>query len=153
MKSISHQPINYPEKIIALWTVFLFGMLFHTQLALMPLFHGMDVAESHTHEFMELSSILWLMLGFFMIPLVAIVITAFNQSKGYRIFHWGLSLFYTVNNILHFVLDWFVKVPSYQLFLMAFLVGIGLLLNLVSYQWMRNYKTTAPSDYFPANKY
>ena len=37
-------PINYREKIIALWTVFLLGTLFHTQLALIPLFHGIDVA-------------------------------------------------------------------------------------------------------------
>ncbi len=128
-------------------------MLFHTQLALMPLFQGLDVAESHTHEFMKLSSILWLMLGFFIIPLVAIAITIFNQSKAYRVFHWWLTLFYTVNNILHFVLDWFVKVPGYQLFLMAFLLGIGLLLNLVSDQWMGNAKIAVPRDYFPENEY
>jgi hypothetical protein len=30
---------KYPEKIAALWTTFLLGTLFHTQLGLMPLFH------------------------------------------------------------------------------------------------------------------
>jgi hypothetical protein len=38
--------INYRGKIIALWTVFLLGKLFHTQLGLMPLFHGLNVVES-----------------------------------------------------------------------------------------------------------
>ncbi len=43
--------ITLQEKIIALWIVFLLGMLFHTQLALMPLFHGLKVAESQlTHS-------------------------------------------------------------------------------------------------------
>jgi hypothetical protein len=31
--------MNYPSKIITLWAVFLLGMLFHSQLGLMPLFH------------------------------------------------------------------------------------------------------------------
>ena len=56
--------INYREKIIALWTVFLLGTLFHTQLALMPLFHGIDVAiMGHHHQetatIAEIQPILW----------------------------------------------------------------------------------------------
>ena len=42
--------LDYQVKIIALWTVFLLGTVFHTQLALMPLFHGLDVAiVGHQH--------------------------------------------------------------------------------------------------------
>ena len=33
-------------KIITLWGVFLLGLLFHTQLALMPLFHGLPVNDA-----------------------------------------------------------------------------------------------------------
>ena len=137
MKAKDHTTINSQGKIIALWIVFLLGMLFHTQLALMPLFHGLSVIESHTHEYLELHKIMWLMLAIFTLPMLAIIATAFNDSRLYRILHFGLTILYTVNNFLHFVLDVLVKVPDYQLFLMAFLFVIGLLLNLVSYQWLQ----------------
>ncbi len=129
--------INSQEKIIALWTVFLLGTLFHTQLALMPLFHGLSVAESHTHEFLDLSYILWFMLGFFMVSMIAIVATAFNDSKRYRVIHFCLSIFYSVMNLLHLVADILVKVAGYQIVLMVFLLIVGILLNIVSFQWMQ----------------
>lgn len=44
-------------KVIALWTTFLLAMLFHIQLALMPLFHAMSVAESHTHPYASVDAI------------------------------------------------------------------------------------------------
>ncbi|MDJ0707540.1 MAG: hypothetical protein QNJ46_30055 [Leptolyngbyaceae cyanobacterium MO_188.B28] len=137
MKTKEQTGLNSQGKIIALWTAFLLGMLFHTQLALMPLFHGLNVMESHTHEYLELHNIMWLMLGVFALPMLAMIVTAFTSSRPYRIIHLGLTLVYTVNNALHFILDVMVKVPDYQLFLMAFLFVIGLLLNLVSYQWMK----------------
>ncbi len=137
MKIRSNSSLNFPGKIIALWITFLLGMLFHTQLALMPLFHGLDVAQSHTHEYLDLSHIFWLMLGIFILPMLAIIATAFTESRGYRKLHFGLTLVFTVNNLMHFVMDIFVSVPGYQLFLMAFLFFIGLLLNFVAYQWIR----------------
>ena len=79
--------VNSQQKIIALWTVFLLGTLFHTQLALMPLFHDVSVAHTHAHGTAELAPILWGMLVFFMVPMVLIVATAFNHSKRYRAFH------------------------------------------------------------------
>jgi hypothetical protein len=137
MRSHPHSGLNFQSKIIALWSAFLLGMLFHTQLALIPLFHGIDVAQSHTHEYLNLSTILWLMLGVFVLPMFAMVLTAFTEAKSYRKLHFGLTIFFTVSNLLHFVMDIFVHVPSYQLFLMAVLLVIGLLLNLVSFQWIR----------------
>jgi hypothetical protein len=79
-------PINYREKIIALWTVFLLGTLFHTQLALIPLFHGIDVAntghiQQQTATLAEITLILWGMLFFFMLPMLAISATAFYEFK------------------------------------------------------------------------
>ncbi|MGF1601459.1 MAG: hypothetical protein ACFCU8_05455 [Thermosynechococcaceae cyanobacterium] len=133
----TYSGLNFQGKIIALWTSFLLGMLFHTQLALMPLFHGIDVTQSHTHEYLALSTILWLMLGIFILPMLAIVATAFTALRRFRQLHFGLTLLFTVSNLLHFVSDVIVSVPSYQLFLMALLFTIGLLLNLVSYQWVR----------------
>ena len=135
--------INYQEKITALWTVFLLGTVFHTQLALMPLFHGLNVAIGghHTQETTSLaaiSPILWGMLCFFVLPMLAIVATNFYDSQRYRAFHFGLTLFYTVLNFLHVILDLFVDpIAWYQITLMVLLFGFGILLNIVSYQWMR----------------
>ena len=136
--------INYREKIIALWTVFLLGILFHTQLALMPIFHGIDVAiMGHHHEqsatMTEIAPILWGMLVFFVLPILAIVATAFFDFKRYRVFHFALTLIYTVLNFLHVVMDLLVDpIAWYQITLMVLLFFIGILLNIVSYQWMQS---------------
>ena len=135
--------INYREKIIALWMVFLLGTLFHTQLALMPIFHGIDVAiMSHHHQetatIAEIEPILWGMLLFFTLPMLAIVGTAFYQFKRWRTLHFGLSLVYTVLNLAHLVADLLVDpIAWYQIALMFLLLAIGILLNIVSYQWLK----------------
>lgn len=129
---------RYREKIIALWSVFLLGLLFHTQLGLMPLFHSLDVAESHAQNLASIAPIMWLMLAFFVIPMGAIVGTVFTDTKRYRKFHFGLTVVYTFLNVSHFLAD--LLVPPrlwYQVTLMVILFAIGLLLNLVSFQWFR----------------
>lgn len=136
-------PINYREKIIALWTVFLLGTLFHTQLALMPLFHGIDIAiMGHHHQetatISEIAPILWGMLLFFSLPMLAIVGTAFYEFQRYRVLHFGLTVVYTVLNLLHAIADLLVQpIIWYQIVLMILLLLIGILLNIVSYHWMR----------------
>ncbi|WP_322742252.1 hypothetical protein [Gloeocapsopsis crepidinum] len=132
--------ISYQEKIIALWTVFLLGTLFHTQLGLMPLFHGQDIAIADIHNNLNIAYILWGMLGFFVLPMFAIIVMAFNDSKRYRVIHLSLTIFYTVLNFLHVVLDLEVTpIAWYQIALMIVLFFIGLLLNIVSLQWLRAY--------------
>ncbi|PPS42275.1 hypothetical protein [Chroococcidiopsis sp. TS-821] len=132
--------VSYQEKIIALWTVFLLGTLFHTQLGLMPLFHGQDIAIADAHNNTNIAYILWGMLGFFLLPMLAIVVLAFNDSKRYRVIHFGLTIFYTVLNFLHVVLDLTVTpIAWYQIALMIVLFFIGLLLNIVSWRWLRAY--------------
>ena len=140
--------INYRAKIMALWTVFLLGTLFHTQLALMPIFHGIDPAiMAHHHQepatMAEITPILWGMLLFFMLPMVVIVATAFYEFKSYRVFHVGLTLFYTILNLLHVIADLLVTpIAWYQIALMVLLFAIGILLNIVSYQWVINKKVS-----------
>ncbi|MCF2150921.1 hypothetical protein IQ276_031760 [Desmonostoc muscorum LEGE 12446] len=131
--------INYRERIIALWTVFLLGTLFHTQLGLMPLFHSLPVVESQkAANINDISGIMWLMLGFFVLPMLAIIGTAFTDSKRYRMIHFGLTIFYSIMNLLHVILDLFVQpVLWYQIALMVFLVIVGLLLNITAFKWMR----------------
>jgi hypothetical protein len=131
---------NYQQKITSLWNVFLLGTLFHTQLGLMPLFHGLNIAYAnlHAHELKDISSILWLMLLFFTLPMFAIIGANFTNSRGYKIAHFCLTILYSVLNFIHLTLDLGVKPIIWsQITLMLILFLVGLLLNLVSYQWMR----------------
>ncbi len=130
---------NHRQQIIVLWLVFLLGTLFHTQLGLMPLFHGLSVAESQPAQAIaEISGILWLMLGFFTLPLLAIITTAFTNAYRFRVLHFGLTVIYTVLNFLHVLLDLQIQpILWYQIALMVLLFLIGLLLNRVAWRWMR----------------
>jgi hypothetical protein len=129
---------NYPNQIIALWTAFLLALLFHTELGLMPLFHGQSIA--YTHDTQNISWILWLMLAFFVPPLLAIILPTFTDSKRYRIGHFWLTVLYSVLNLAHLIADLSVTpIEWYQIALMAILMLIGILLNLVSYRWMIHY--------------
>ncbi|MGJ5634778.1 hypothetical protein ABF638_37040, partial (plasmid) [Nostoc sp. CALU 1950] len=65
--------IKHQGKIITLWIVFLLGLLFHSQLGLMPIFYGLSVADSQAQSIAEVAPIMWLMLGFFVFPMAAIV--------------------------------------------------------------------------------
>jgi hypothetical protein len=133
------------EKIILLWAVFLLGTLFHTQLGLMPLFHGINIATNTpvAKNIAEIAGILWGMLAFFAIPMLAIVATAFITSKRYKIFHFGLTIVYSVLNFLHVIFDLMVKpIVWSQVTLMVILFFIGLLLNFVAWQWMKESSRT-----------
>jgi hypothetical protein len=132
---------RYEPKIITLWSTFLLGTLFHTQLGLMPLFHGQDIAiEASGNK--HLALIFWSMLIFFMFPMVAMIATSFYQSRGYRRVHFYLTLLYTALNFLHVIFDLMITpVIGYQIALMVILLFIGLLLNLVSYQWLKSYRS------------
>lgn len=123
-------------KIISLWVVFLFGTVFHTQLAVIPILYGQDVAMPNYHAAPLMD--LWLMLGFFTLPMMAIITTVLTESNRYRKAHFYLTVFYTVMNFLHVVLDLFVTPIVWpQIALMAILLANGILLNIVSYQWMQ----------------
>jgi hypothetical protein len=128
--------LSLQAQIIVIWIVFLFGTVFHTQLALMPLLYGADVAIPHYHGKTPISH-LWGMLGFFILPMVMILLTALNVSPLYRTIHFGITLFYTVMNFLHVALDLRVKpIEWYQIALVSVLFVVGLVLNLLAYQWM-----------------
>jgi hypothetical protein len=127
---------KYPEKITALWTAFLLGTLFHTQLGLMPLFHGQSIVESQ--QTTNLDGIFWGMLLFFFLPMLAIIAVNFTESRFWRKTHFWLTILYSVLNFAHLVADLLVQpIAWYQIALMAILLIIGLILNVVSYQWMQ----------------
>jgi hypothetical protein len=126
-------------KIVALWGVFLLGLLFHTEVALMPLFHGLSVNDSSVAQSIEsISWILWLMLVFFVIPMFMMVGTVFTESYPFKKLHYGTTLIYSVLNFIHLLADLQVQpIYWYQVVLMVILWLIGLLLNLVSWQWLK----------------
>ena len=133
---------KYQEKIITLWIVFLLGLLFHTQLGLIPLFHGLDVVASHSQNMAEIAPIMWLMLGFFALPMAAIVATVMTNTRRYRSIHFGFTVVYTILNLSHLIADLVVQpIAWYQIALMVMLLAIGLLINMVSLQWMRDRPT------------
>jgi hypothetical protein len=131
--------LQYQLRIIALWTAFLLGLIFHTDLGLMPLFHGVDVASSHGHDTFPLSIIFWLMLLFFAIPMMAIALTPFLHHHRGNQLNFGLTVIYSILNLIHFGMDVLVKAPSYQLALMGMLVLIGFALNRVTFQWLKHH--------------
>jgi uncharacterized membrane protein YqjE len=104
----------------------------------MPLFHNQSVAISDAHGIENIAWIFWLMLGFFLVPMMAMVATVFNDSNRYRQLHFGITIFYSVMNLCHLIADLLVKpIAWYQIALMLVLLIIGLLLNLVAWQWMQ----------------
>lgn len=139
-------------EIVVLWGVFLLGLLFHTQLALMPLFHGLPVNDAPIAKSIEsISWILWLMLAFFVVPMLAMVGTIFVDNARFRKLHYGITLIYSGLNLAHLIADLKVQpVYWYQIVLMTILLLIGLLLNLVSWQWLKigkNYKLNHHSSH------
>jgi hypothetical protein len=129
---------NYPNQIITLWIAFLLALLFHTELGLMPLFHGQNIAYSHDTQ--NITWILWLMLAFFVPPLFAIVLPTFTDSKSYRIGHFWLTILYSMLNFAHLIADLSVTpIEWYQIALMTILLLVGIMLNLISYRWMMHY--------------
>jgi putative effector of murein hydrolase LrgA (UPF0299 family) len=126
---------NYPNQIITLWVAFLLTLLFHTDLGLMPLFHGQSVA--HSQDTTDISWLLWLMLLFFLPPLLGIMLPSFTNSRKYRIAHFWLTVLYSFLNLSHLIADLLVTpIAWYQIALMAILCLIGFVLNIVSYRWM-----------------
>ncbi|MGA7936895.1 MAG: hypothetical protein WCA35_25285 [Kovacikia sp.] len=140
---------SHREKIITLWAVFLLGILFHTQLGLMPLFHNLSVGAADSHGTENITWILWLMLGFFVVPMLAMITTLFNSSRWYRRVHFGITVFYSVMNFFHIVADLMVKpIAWYQIALMVLLFLVGLLLNLISFQWIKREANRKSSNVF-----
>jgi hypothetical protein len=141
MSSRANLKRSRPNQIIVLWVVFQLGMIFHTQLGLMPLFHGVDVLAAHGHvanDIREIASVLWLMLAFFLMPLVAMLSLCFSDAHPVRVGHFWLTVLYSVLNMAHLGVDLAIHpIAWYQITLMAFLLVVGLLLNGVAYQWMR----------------
>jgi hypothetical protein len=137
MKLDQFSSLSSQQKIIILWALFLFGMIFHVQLGLMPTFYGQNVTIPSAHGVVPQQD-LWLMLGFYLLPMLAVVGTLMTQSRSFRIMHFGLTIFYSVLNFLHIAFDLSVSpVQWYQILLVLVVFLDGILLNFVALQWFQ----------------
>lgn len=139
---------RYALRLRHLWTAYLLAMLFHVELGLMPLFHGLSPAIESQVPKQNLPGLFWAMLVYFLVPLVCLVLIAYADGAGrggphrvwqpWRGIHFGLSVIYSITNITHLIAD--IVVPDSrgdQVFLMVVLLGLGLLINWEGWLWWR----------------
>jgi len=127
------------NKIILLWTVFLLGMIFHSLLAIMPVFWGQNIAMSEEMIAKNpIDSSMRMMLCFFLLPMVIIVQTLFFENKWYKITNFIFTLLFTLMNVWHLI-GHFTESPidPYQIALLTFVLTSGIILNIVSYKWIK----------------
>lgn len=132
-----------------LWLAYLLAMLFHVELGLMPLFHGVSPEIESAIPTQRLPLLFWGMLLYFLIPLVSLVLIAYapqaaeaQTSDGlwrrWRGMHLWISIGYTLTNGPHLIAD--IVIPDArgdQVFLMLVLLLIGLLINREAWLWWR----------------
>lgn len=130
-----------------LWTAYLLAMLFHVDLGLMPLFHGLSPEIESQVPKQSLAGLFWAMLIYFLIPLFSLLIIAYSDSSSrqkregwnrWRAIHFWIGVVYTLTNIPHLIAD--IVVPDSrgdQVFLMVVLLVIGLLINREAWLWWR----------------
>ena len=138
--------IDHGLRLRSLWNAWLLAMLFHVELGLMPLFHGISVKTENQINPAQLTLLFGTMFIYFLIPLAALLLIAYASSdpqgaerwRPCRRFHLWLSVGYTATNIPHLAAD--ILVPDSrpdQVLLMVAMVTIGLLINLESWRWWR----------------
>jgi len=134
-------PQPHAQRLQVLWLAWFLALLFHTELGLMPLFHGLSPQIESQVDPARLPAVFWAMLLYFLVPLVALLLISYAATSSgpwrrWRWFHLGLGIVYSLTNIGHMVVD--ILIPdsrSDQVTLMAVMVVIGLLINLESWRW------------------
>jgi len=138
-KKTMEKIMNNRTKVMMLWAIFLFGMIFHTLLAVMPVFWGQSVAMTQEQIAANpMDPMMWMMLFFFLFPMIMIVLTLSIEAKWFRITNFILSLLFTLMNIWHLI-GHLGESPAdpCQIVLLTFVLISGILLNIFSFQWMK----------------
>ena len=160
--------IDHGLRLRSLWLSWLLAMLFHVDLGLMPLFHGISPQIKSQVADSQLPELFATMLGYFLVPIAAVVgiayacsnptnqqLTAPKRRHPWRLAHVWLSVIYSLSNIVHLVAD--ILVPDSrgdQVALMGVMVVVGLLINREAWLWWRQGllapRAKAPSPGNPA---
>ena len=126
-------------KIVLLWVVFFLGMTMHTFLTIMPVFWGQSITMSPEQIVAyPITPMMWMMFFFFLLPIIVIVLTLLTETKWYRITNFVFSLVFTLLNILHLA-GHLGKIPvdPRLLILLTFVLISGVILNVVSFRWIK----------------
>ena len=134
-------------RLRSLWQCWFLALLFHTDLGLMPLFHGLPVAIESQVNPKAVPLILAAMLAYSLVPLTALILITYAETSAkeghgwlwWRRCHLWLSLLYTLTNAAHLVVD--MAIPDSrgdQVVLMAVMLAIGLLINREALLWCRD---------------
>lgn len=136
--------VDHGLRLAALWVAWLIVMLFHVELGLMPLFHGLSVEiKSHVPPG-RLPRIFLAMLFYFLLPVLALLLVvhaisspgSWSNATPFRAGQFWFSLIYSATNVVHWIAD--IKIPDSrtdQVILMAVLTVIGLLINVEAWSW------------------
>ena len=135
---------DHALRLAGLWLAWLLVMLFHVELGLMPLFHGLSVEIRSRVPSARLPAIFLTMLIYFLLPVLALLllVQALSAPGGWSAAPWlragqfWFSALYSLSNAIHLAAD--VRIPDArgdQVLLMAVLTLIGLAINLEAWQW------------------
>ena len=124
-------------KVIVLWTVFLFGMVFHSLIAMMPIFFGASVTIPDAVGTVP-DSMMWMALAFYLLPMIFIIAALFLESSRYKITNFVFTLLFSLMNIFH-LFEHFSQSPIdfIQIALLTFVLIAGILLNIAAFKWMK----------------
>ncbi len=124
-------------KVILLWIVFLFGMMAHSQLAVMPVFFGVDVAMPEATGSMP-ASMKWMYLFFYLVPMLLVVGAMLSDAKWFRITNLLLSGVFGLMNAFH-LYEHFLETPKdmVQVVLLSCVFVFSIYQCVVSSKWVK----------------
>ena len=141
--------VDHGLRLAALWTAWLLLMLFHVELGLMPLFHGLPVEIESQVSTARVPLLFAAMLLYFLLPLAALLLLvqarsatrSWAGSKPVRAVQFWFSVVYSVSNGFHLIAD--IRIPDSrldQVALMLVLTVIGLMINVEAWLWRRSWR-------------
>ena len=124
-------------KVILLWIVLLFGIMAHSQLAVMPVFFGVDVCMPEATGSMP-ASMKWMCLLFYLVPMLLIVGAMLSDAKWFRITNLVLSGLFGLMNAFH-LYEHLLETPKdmAQVVLLGCVFVFSMYQCLVSFRWVK----------------
>lgn len=139
--------VSHAVRIAGLWAAWLLVMLFHVELGLMPLFHGLSVEIQSQVAPSRVPRLFLAMLFYFLLPVAALLVAVhavadpggWSASPPWRALQFWFGVVYTLTNVIHLAAD--IRVPDSrpdQVILMGALTLIGLLINQQTWAWWQS---------------
>ena len=127
-------------KIIVLWGIILIGLIIHALIEMMPLFFGQSIAMPDATGTMP-DQMAWMMLLFFLLPMVCIVGVLFCSSNWIKITNLLLAALFMLLNLVHFISDGLIAGSALQSVLLIFVLFSSVLLFIASLRWKKETTT------------